>query len=121
MGYILDLTIVLEIIFWLRPQNNSLSDDDIDEAFSLYAGLNEQVQVHRDIRSYVDNVTDHKDAHVEVKRLITAHRRNSTSKFEGISPFMQAPEDEAPPPFQRRIVETPPRPKQKKWSWNCFC
>src|SRR5262245_15479870 len=92
MGYIVDLTIVLEAMFWLKfaqPLNPTLSQDDIDAAFNLYDGADEQIQVHREIRSYVDRMTliDHAhpdNAHVEVERLIRAHRRNliSGSKFE---------------------------------------
>jgi hypothetical protein len=84
MGYIVDLTIVLEGIFWLKvaePQNPTLSEDDVASAFDKYNRANEQIQVHREIRGYVDGMAliDHAhpdNTHVEVERLVKAHRPN---------------------------------------------
>ncbi|TDL20159.1 hypothetical protein BD410DRAFT_791245 [Rickenella mellea] len=84
MGYIVDLTIVLETLFWLKaaqPNNPAVSSDDVEAAFSLYNSSEERVKVHREIRSYVDNMSllDHAhpdNAHDEVLRLIKAHRRD---------------------------------------------
>ncbi|TDL28285.1 hypothetical protein BD410DRAFT_834410 [Rickenella mellea] len=84
MGYIVDLTIVLETLFWLKaaqPKNPAVSSDDVEAAFSSYNTSEEKVKVHREIRSYVDNMSllDHAhpdNAHDEVLRLIKAHRRD---------------------------------------------
>ncbi|TDL13542.1 hypothetical protein BD410DRAFT_903273 [Rickenella mellea] len=84
MGYIVDLTIVLETLFWLKaaqPKNPAVSSDDVEAAFSSYNSSEERVKVHREIRSYVDNMSllDHAhpdNAHDEVLRLIKAHRRD---------------------------------------------
>ena len=84
MGYIVDVTIVLEVLFWLKigqPRLPSLSEDDIIAAFGLYQGTPSHSKVHNEIRKYVDNMTllDHvkpdDKTHLEVERLITEHRR----------------------------------------------
>jgi hypothetical protein len=84
MGYIVDITIVLEVLFWLKvaqPRLPSLCEDDIIAAFGLYQGSAEHLEVHRQIRRYVDNMTlldqvnSEDKTHVEVERLINSHRR----------------------------------------------
>jgi len=84
MGYIVDVTIVLEVLFWLKigqPRLPSLSEDDIVAAFGMYHGTPSHLEVHSEIRKYVDNMTllDHvkpdDKTHLEVERLINAHRR----------------------------------------------
>ncbi|TDL15761.1 hypothetical protein BD410DRAFT_86683 [Rickenella mellea] len=82
MGYIVDLTIVLEQLFWFKaaqPKNPAVSSDDVKAVFGLYSNSEERVQVHREIRAYVDNMSllDHAhpdNAHEEVERLIKVHR-----------------------------------------------
>jgi len=84
MGYITDLTIVLEGLFWLKmaqTANHPVSTDDIGAACSSYSNSDERVKVHREIRAYVDGMslldTAHPDnAHVEVERLIKLYRRD---------------------------------------------
>ncbi|TDL18413.1 hypothetical protein BD410DRAFT_900864 [Rickenella mellea] len=87
MGYIVDVTIVLEQLFWdkaAQPQKSTVSADDVEKVFGLYADSKEFVeQVHGEIQSYVDSMnlidTSHPDStHEEVERLIRAHRRNLT-------------------------------------------
>jgi hypothetical protein len=85
MGYIIDLTIVLEVLFWLKfaqPRvHQSICEDDVMAAFGLYQGSPEHLEVHQQIRSYVEGMTladrvnpqDH--THVEIERLIGSHRR----------------------------------------------
>jgi hypothetical protein len=81
MGYIVDLTIVLEGLFWLKvaqPQNRSISGDDVEAAFNVYNYSEKRVNVHREIRGYVDRMSlfDHAhpdNAHEEVQRLIRSH------------------------------------------------
>jgi len=84
MGYIVDITIVLEVLFWFKvaqPRLPSLCEDDIKAAFGLYEGSAEHLEVHRQIRRYVDNMTlldqvnSEDKTHVEVERLIDSHRR----------------------------------------------
>lgn len=84
MGYIVDVTIVLEILFWLKiaqPQIPYLFEDDIIAAFNHYQGSAGHLEVHEQIRKYVDNMTliDHANpddnTHIEVERLINSHRR----------------------------------------------
>jgi len=84
MGYIVDLTIVLERLFWLKiaqPKNPKVCLEDVEAAFSLYSDSEEHSQVHREIRVYVDEMSllDHAhpdNAHEEVLRLIKSHRRD---------------------------------------------
>jgi hypothetical protein len=84
MGYIVDITIVLEVLFWFKvaqPRLPSLCEDDIIAAFGLYQGSEEHLEVHRHIRRYVDNMTlldqvnSEDKTHDEVERLINSHRR----------------------------------------------
>ena len=84
MGYIVDLTIILEGLFWLKlaqPKLPQIIEDDVDASFHLYSQSEQRAQVHQEIRSFVDrmNFIDamHPDeSHVEVVRLIHTHRRN---------------------------------------------
>jgi hypothetical protein len=84
IGYIVDLTILLEGIFWLKvaqPRNPKLSEDDVAAAFNMYNRADEQIQVHRKIRGYVDGMAliDHAhpdNTHLEVEKLLKAHRPN---------------------------------------------
>src|ERR1700721_1292803 len=60
MGYIVDLTIVLEVLFWFKvaqPRHKSICEEDITAAFGLYQGSPEHLKVHQQIRSYVDDMT----------------------------------------------------------------
>ncbi|KIM44169.1 hypothetical protein M413DRAFT_443207 [Hebeloma cylindrosporum] len=84
MGYIVDITIVLEVLFWLKiaqPQRPSICEEDLIAAFNHYQGSVGHLEVHQQIRRYVDNMTliDHinpnDNTHVEVERLINSHRR----------------------------------------------
>ena len=86
MGYIVDVTIVLEILFWLkvhqpRTPHAPVLEGDIDAAVGLYRRSNQHLAVHNEIRKYVDGMTllDHANpqdsTHVEVERLIYAHRQ----------------------------------------------
>jgi hypothetical protein len=84
MGYIVDLTIVLEVLFWLKvaqPRNKSICEDDIMAAFGLYQGSPSHLEVHQQIRSYVDGMTlidqvnPQDNTHSEIERLINSHRR----------------------------------------------
>ena len=86
MGYIVDLTIVLEVLFWLkvaqpRLSNESICEGDIEAAFGLYQGSPEHLEVHQQIRSYVDGITlidqvnPQDNTHAEIERLIGSHRR----------------------------------------------
>jgi hypothetical protein len=95
MGYIVDLTIVLEGLFWLKvaqPRNRSVSEVDVEAAFDLYNRSEERVKVHREIRGYVDGMSlfDHAhpdNAHDEVQRLIKSHRLDfiGADKLSGTS------------------------------------
>lgn len=86
MGYIVDVTIVLEILFWLkvhqpRTPHAPVLEGDIDAAVGLYRRSNQHLDVHNEIRKYVDGMTllDHANpqdnTHLEVERLIYAHRQ----------------------------------------------
>jgi hypothetical protein len=86
MGYIVDLTIVLEVLFWLkvaqpRHRHESICEDDITAAFGQYQGSPEHLEVHQQIRSYVDGITlidqvnPQDNTHAEIERLIRSHRR----------------------------------------------
>jgi hypothetical protein len=84
MGYIVDLTIVLEVLFWLKvaqPRHKSICEDDIKAAFGLYQGSPEHLEVHQQIRSYVkgmtliDQLNPQDNTHDEIERLINSHRR----------------------------------------------
>ena len=84
MGYIVDITIILEGLFWIKlaqPKHPQITGDDVEASFNLYKQSEQQIQVHREIRSFVDrmNFIDamHPDeSHLEVVRLIKAHRRD---------------------------------------------
>ncbi len=84
MGYIVDITIMLEALFWLKvaqPWLPTLCEGDIIAAFGLYQGFAEHLEVHRQIRGYVDNMTlinqvnPEDKTHLEVERLINSYRR----------------------------------------------
>jgi len=81
MGYIVDITILLEVLFWLKmaqPQLPSLCEDDVVAAFEYYHRSTGHFEVHQQIRRYVDNMKliDHinpeDNTHLEVERLINS-------------------------------------------------
>lgn len=105
MGYIIDVTIVLEVLFWLKigqPRLPSLSEDDIIAAFGMYQGTSSHLEVHSEIRKYVDNMTllDHvkpdDKTHLEVERLINEHRRVLVDTI--FADARRQPEPPQPPP-----------------------
>jgi hypothetical protein len=113
MGYIVDVTIVLEVLFWFKvaqPRHPSLCEEDIIAAFGLYQGSPEHLQVHQQIRAYVDGMTlldqanpqDH--THVEVERLINSLRRALIDTI--FLDAKSAPKSEAAP--QPPSKDTPP-------------
>lgn len=94
MGYVIDLTMTLETLFWIKfsPTNQiQVTDDDTDAAFNSYGHSKERVDIHREIRKFVDqtNLVDRMrpdKTHDEVKRIIEAYRRDfideKNSKFQ---------------------------------------
>ncbi|KJA17892.1 hypothetical protein HYPSUDRAFT_205864 [Hypholoma sublateritium FD-334 SS-4] len=115
MGYIIDVTIVLEVLFWLKigqPRLPSLSEDDIIAAFGMYQGTSSHLEVHSEIRRYVDNMTllDHvkpdDKTHLEVERLINAHRRVLIDTiFADARRQPERPQSPPPPPSTSRVPE----------------
>jgi len=106
MGYIVDITIVLEVLFWFKiaqPQLPSLSEDDVIAAFDHYRGSAGHLEVHQQIRKYVDNMTliDHinpeDNTHVEVQRLINTHRRTLIDTISPGTKTNAAPTVASPP------------------------
>jgi hypothetical protein len=112
MGYIIDLTIVLEVLFWFKvaqPHRKSICEDDIMAAFGLYQGSPEHLEVHQQIRSYVDGMTmidqvnPQDNTHDEIERLIGSHRRVLIDTIvsdakPGTTPGPDAPAPDAPVP-----------------------
>ena len=106
MGYTVDLTIVLEVLFWLKvaqPRHKSICEEDITAAFGLYQGSPEHLKVHQQIRSYVDDMTPIDQAnpqdntHVEIERLINSHRRVLIDTILSDAKRGSAPAAPAPP------------------------
>jgi hypothetical protein len=123
MGYIVDLTIVLEVLFWLKvaqPRHQSICEEDITAAFGLYQGSPEHLEVHQQIRSYVDDmilidqVNPQDNTHAEIERLINPHRRVSIDTIFsdaecGLAPVPDAPSSPNPsllPSRPSTFVET---------------
>src|ERR1700728_533329 len=106
MGYTVDLTIVLEVLFWLKvaqPRHKSICEEDITAAFGLYQGSPEHLKVHQQIRAYVDDMTPIDQAnpqdntHVEIERLINSHRRVLIDTILSDAKRGSAPAAPAPP------------------------
>ncbi|KDQ18629.1 hypothetical protein BOTBODRAFT_29007 [Botryobasidium botryosum FD-172 SS1] len=82
MGFIIDLTLVLERLFWnmYRQDIGDVTINEIHQAALAYlSSTGKQAAVHADIRAYVDrldfrNLSNHDDTHTEIRRLIEAHR-----------------------------------------------
>lgn len=119
MGYIIDVTIVLEVLFWLKigqPRLPSLSEDDIIAAFGMYQGTSSHLEVHSEIRKYVDNMTllDHvkpdDKTHLEVERLINEHRRVLVDTI--FADARRQPEPPQPPPPPPPSTSRVPKPQQ---------
>jgi hypothetical protein len=79
MGYILDLTLMLDKLFWVefarKTPGQPLSVGDIEDAFNNYKGSEEHRKGHHQIREYVDSTPfkqhlSSNNAHQEVVRLI---------------------------------------------------
>jgi hypothetical protein len=90
MGYIVDLSLVLNILFWLihdRGTSHAVSQQDVAQALKYYtSSLSEGV--HRQIRSFVQNlgiIERVRRDHVldEVVQLINTHR-SDVAKFRRI-------------------------------------
>ena len=54
MGYIVDLTIVMHSLFWLK---RSVFEDAVDSILKKYAESGNQAQVHNEIRVFVGDTT----------------------------------------------------------------
>jgi len=84
MGFIVDLTMVLERLFWIvfRRNINTVNMNIIHEVFTDYNGSGNKNGVHQAIRAYVANInpTHHDEAHQEVARLIKVHRSVSSRR-----------------------------------------
>jgi hypothetical protein len=116
MGYIVDVTIVLEVLFWFKvaqPRHPSLCEEDILAAFGLYQGSPQHLQVHQQIRAYVDGMTllDYADlqdfTYVEVERLINSVRSALIDTI--FSDAKRGPRSGATPhPSPKTLKETPP-------------
>ncbi|KDQ06233.1 hypothetical protein BOTBODRAFT_263641 [Botryobasidium botryosum FD-172 SS1] len=78
MGFIVDLTMVLERLFWtmFRKDVQSVAIEHVQEVFNKYIISGERTKIHRDLTDYVKNRNPQAPdkAHEEVKRLIEAHR-----------------------------------------------
>jgi len=78
MGFIVDLTMVLERLFWIvfHRNFNSINMDIIHEVFNEYNQSGNRVGVHRAIQTYVTNVKPKRpdEAREEVARLIQTYR-----------------------------------------------
>jgi hypothetical protein len=81
MGYIVDLSLVLNILFWLvhdQGTSHAVSQQDVAQALTYYtSSLSEGV--HRQIRSFVQKLSPTERVRRdyvldEVVRLINAHR-----------------------------------------------
>jgi len=115
MGYIVDITIVLEVLFWLKmaqPQLPSLCEDDVVAAFEYYHRSTGHFEVHQQIRRYVDNMTliDHinpeDNTHLKVERLINSHRRRLIDTITAGTKSDFTP-TAAPPPQNLNVSQTP--------------
>ncbi|KDQ17550.1 hypothetical protein BOTBODRAFT_185702 [Botryobasidium botryosum FD-172 SS1] len=80
MGFIVDLTMTLERLFWngFRRGVHSLTMQEVQTAYGEYYRSEERTKVHQEIRSYATSL-EHKpkgpdDAEIEVKRLIETYR-----------------------------------------------
>jgi len=84
MGFIVDLTLVLEQLFWVvfRRDACSISRKEIHEAFNKYADL--QTSIHQEIRAFVSDRNPKRpdEAHQAVERLIKENRLK-VSRGEG--------------------------------------
>jgi hypothetical protein len=116
MGYIVDITIVLEVLFWLKlaqPRLPSLCEDDIVAAFEHYQGSAGHLEVHQQIRRYVDNMTliDHikpdDNTHIEVERLINSHRRTLIDTISAAGTSSDATTTAALPPRNSNSLQVP--------------
>lgn len=112
MGYIVDITIVLEVLFWFKiaqPRLPSICQEDIDAAFGLYRGSASHIEVHQKIRNYVDNMRllDHVNpddkTHIEVETLINAHRHDLIDKI-----FADTKRGNTPTISTEEVLEAPP-------------
>ncbi|KDQ17159.1 hypothetical protein BOTBODRAFT_598870 [Botryobasidium botryosum FD-172 SS1] len=83
MGFIVDLTMVLERLFWMmfRKDVQSVAIEHVQEVFNKYIISGERTKIHREITDYVKNRNPRApdEAHKEVKRLIEDHR--AVSKY----------------------------------------
>ncbi|KDQ10458.1 hypothetical protein BOTBODRAFT_36156 [Botryobasidium botryosum FD-172 SS1] len=80
MGFIVDLTMTLERLFWnaFRKGVHSLTMHEVQTAYGEYYRSDERARVHQEIRNYAAS-RGHKpkgpdDAEIEVKRLIGTYR-----------------------------------------------
>jgi len=84
MGFIVDLTMVLERLFWIvfRRDIRSISIEHVQEVFNQYIISGERTKIHQEITDYVNNRNprDPDEAHKEVRRLIETNR--SVSLYE---------------------------------------
>jgi len=78
MGFIVDLTMVLERLFWVifRQDIQSVSIEHVQEVFNKYIISGERTKIHEAITKYAKQINpkDPDEAHKEVKRLIEANR-----------------------------------------------
>lgn len=82
MGYIVDLTIVMQRLFWImffKSKPCSVTMDELEGTFASYNNSEEQKKVHHEIRTYADRMSfidpaNPDSTHDEVKRLIQTHR-----------------------------------------------
>jgi len=78
MGFIVDLTLVLERLFWIvfRRSIRSVSITEVQDAINQYIISGGQNKVHEEITDYVNNLNPRNpdEAHKEVKRLINSYR-----------------------------------------------
>jgi len=88
MGFIVDLTMVLERLFWIvfRRNIHTVNMDIIHEVFNDYNKSGNRVGVHQAIQGYVANINPRRpdEAHQEVARLIETYRSvRSRSREDG--------------------------------------
>jgi hypothetical protein len=88
MTYIVDLTIIMENLFWLMfGDSQPVTRRAVKLAFMTYYNSASKVQIHKEIAEYVQatNIFDrsHRDDAIEkIKSLIYSHRSNQSQMME---------------------------------------
>jgi len=85
MGYIVDLTLTLESLFWItsaQPEPRDITADDIEAAYGHYIDSGRRRDVHSEIRLFVkglnleDVIKNRDDPRIKLERLIETYRHD---------------------------------------------